>query len=269
MLFLVWAKGYWFPNYYDTAKLEVFTKNLRDHFPDYFHFPAYAKFFRHSLHYWWGFPLLLAGVSVALIYLRRWLGLVMIWSACVGFVILNALGSPNATYRFYSEVNYYPLVIFVAVPACLLLQEYAAQSRIALLAIALFLLLRLGLIYSHHQPYTVRWQYLEQLLQDQQAQQGGNRFLASESQVAMDTLIMSWGTPFETLLISSTAGSDRSATLLVTPDPNQYTLSRQQADSLFLMEFRPLPLEELEGFYFHLGKGTYYDYQAPDNHDVE
>jgi hypothetical protein len=266
MFCLVWAKGQWFPNYYDTAKLKVFTDNLRTHFPNYFSFPAYAKFFRHSLYYWWGFPLLLGVVSIALVYLRRWFGLVMIWGACVGFVVLNALGSPNASYRFYSEVNYYPLVIFVAVPACLLLEAHWAQHRGIMLAGAAFLLLRLGLIYTHHQPYTARWQYLEQLLHTQQAQQGGNRFLAQEQQVAMDTLIMSWGTPFETLLLSTTSGDRQSATLLVTPDSGKYTASRQQADSLFLMEFRPLRLQELERNYFKLGPGTYQDYQVPPDY---
>ena len=45
----------------------------------------------------------------------------MMWGGSIAFVLLNAIGAPQATYRFYSEVNYYPLILFVAIPFCVMI----------------------------------------------------------------------------------------------------------------------------------------------------
>jgi len=257
LLFLVWAKGHWFPNYYDTAKIATFRENLQTYFPNYFSFPAYAKFLHHSLRYWWGFPLLLAAVTAGLAYRRQWLPLLMVWGACTGLVVLNALGSPNATYRFYSEVNYYPLVIFVAIPVVCTLLPHWQKARWLLPAAVVFFALRLGLIALHHTPYTQRWQYLARTLHAQQNAVGGQRFLAAESQVAMDTLVMSWGTPFETLLLSAAAGPTHAATLLVTPEVQSFSPEQRQDTTRFLSPFQDLSLPALQGRYFRLAPGAY------------
>ena len=78
-----------------------------------------------------------------------------------------------------------------------------------------------------------------------------------ESQVAMDTLVMSWGTPFETLLLSAAAGPTHAATLLVTPEVQSFSPEQRQDTTRFLSPFQDLSLPALQGRYFRLAPGAY------------
>jgi hypothetical protein len=235
---LVWAKGHFLPNWYDTSKMTTFRSNLEQFFPNYFTFPAYAKFVKHALLYWWGFPLLLMINTAWFAYTRRWGPLLLMWGFCLGFLVVNAIGSPDPAYRFYSEVNYWPLMVIVAVPFVLEVMPVYCARRWAWMGIALFFVARLAIISWHHQPYTARVAWLQDRLAEAPA---GDRFVMSENQAPMDTLLMSWGTPFETLLMSAATDPDAACTLLLTHEPERYAPDLQRGDVL-LNTFRLIPL---------------------------
>ncbi|MEM1216375.1 MAG: hypothetical protein AAGJ82_11855 [Bacteroidota bacterium] len=256
MLLVLWVKSQWFGNYYDAAKMAVFQKQLAE-FPRIFHYPAYEKFFWRTLLYWWGFPLLLGVVTVAHVRYRQWWVLGGMWLACAGFLVLNVLGSPQATYRFYSEVNFYPLVLIVAVPLAHYVLPRWQFSRWTFPLLGLFIVLRLAVITQHHEVYTERLDYLEQLVQQAQQEEPGQRYLVSEAQVDMDKLVMTWGTPFETLLLTAAAHQDSVVTLCVTPDLGRYPDALRTQGSELLMEFYPIPFEALPATYLRFGPGSY------------
>ncbi len=252
------VKSHWFGNWYDAAKMVVFQENLNSYFPNYFSFPAYGAFLKHSFLYWWGFPLIGLVVSFYMISVRKYTLLAIIWAACIGFVILNAIGSPDPSHRFYSEVNYYPLLIFVGIPFCYSVVQNQYHQQWLLPAIAIFIGLRLLTIGLHHQPYTDRITYLSKLTENAHQQHGGQRFIISEQNVAMDTLIMSWATPFESMLISASTYPEEVKTFLVTPNPDRFTNEMRMDSSLLLMEFNNFPLDALEERgYFIFKKGNY------------
>lgn len=253
MFIVLLVKQIWFQNWYDAAKTAQFAANLEAHFPNYFHFPAYGKFFYHLFWYWWGYALLLL-LSIAYLALqKRWWALGFLLSASGGFLLLNAIGDPDSAHRFYAEVNYYPLLAFALVPMLELLrylptkdkpasQSQRQYSRFALPAIALLIALRLLLIGSHSQAYTARINYLRQLTA-QAAMPGQQRYLIQPDSLQQNILLMDWGLPYESLLQSSTEGP-RSITLLAL-DKQEDRATEWQADSLFVTPWTAFPLQQV------------------------
>lgn len=252
MLLVLWGKSHWFGNWYDTAKMETFRTNLANFYPNYLDLPAYGKFLENALLYWWGFLLLLLIVVVWQLSRKKWLDVLMVLGATLLFLVLNAIGSPDPAYRFYSEVNYYPLIFFVAIPFCYTILPKWYTYRWCLPALALFFGIRLLIIGLHHQPYSERLNWMEQTITTAQDDFQTDRFIRAEHTVPLDTLIMAWGTPFESLLISAATSPEKATTYFITPDPARFPDSLQQRSDVFLMEFFNIPLDEINGPYFEL-----------------
>ena len=258
LVLILWAKSHWAANWYDNAKMVTFDKNMQAFFPNYFSFPAYTKFAKNSLLYWWGLPVLGLSVGGYLLSIRKYFLVFMIVGASVGFIVLNAIGSPEAVYRFYSEVNYYPLVIFVGIPFCYTLLKDWGDKQWVWLILSVFIGLRLLLIGFHHQPYTDRIEYLAQLTNEAHQQYGGQRFITAEQNVAMDTLIMTWATPFESMLITANEHPDSVVTFLIHPTPDRFTEEMRKDASLLLQDFNHFKMKALqERGYFKFNNGNY------------
>jgi hypothetical protein len=247
------VKSWLSANWYDNAKYSSFSDNLAAYFPNYFDLPAHGKFLHNALTIWYGFPILLLVVTGFYLYRRHWLKLGLIWLTCFGYLMLLHIGSPESEHRFYVEVNYMALSIFVGVP---FLFEIAPRLKGRNLAYLLggILVLRLGTIAIHHQPYEARWRWVEQAVA---APESGNRFFRTEAEVPMDTLLMSWGVPYESLLISNAQTDGQNVrTLLVHPDMKAFEAPLQQ-DTVFITPFKTYRVQELNRTYFPIGRGPY------------
>lgn len=248
------AKSWISANWYDTAKYSTFSDNLRNYFPNYWDLPAHGKFLDNVWTFWYGFPVLLLVVTAVYVYRRRWAKLAWVWLTCVGYLLLLHIGAPQATYRFYVEVNYMALAIFVGVP---FLYDVAPllRDRTLLALLAALLVLRIGTIASNHHPYRARWQWIEQQL----AQQPGHpaRLHLPEQDAPMDTLLMSWGLPYESLIISTArTGGARTQTLLIHPDLSAFAADLAK-DTVLITPFKTYSLRELNPRYFPLDTGLY------------
>jgi hypothetical protein len=85
---------------------------------------------------------------------------------------------------------------------------------------------------------------------------GTNRLLLKKNDAPMDTIIMEWGVPFTTMLLSSLNDPAQAKTLLILPDFEEYRDDLGK-DHLFLTPFKKMEAEELNKHYFDLGKGRY------------
>ena len=110
------AKTIWFTNWYEAAKQVDFQNNWDRYFPNFHTLPSNFVFLKRCLLYYYMLPFLLLAVSVFYVWKKRWLKLSMMWAFSLGFLMLYNISDPPAAYRFYSEVTYLPLSIFVAVP---------------------------------------------------------------------------------------------------------------------------------------------------------
>ena len=112
-------------------------------------------------------------------------------------------------------------------------------------------LLRKGELERHIFPSNFSPEGLLTELSEQPA--GANRFYLPEAEAPMDTLLMSWGVPYESLLIS---GSKEPKALLVHPDLSAFS-EALQLDTVFVTPFKTYSLENLNSAYFPLGRGEY------------
>ncbi len=254
MMMVLGLKAQIAANWYDSNKYGVFFANLVNDFPNYFQYPSHQKFLQHSLYYWYGLPITLLLLTGFYMLKRRWALLAWVWAFCLGHLMLLHIGSPNATYRFYAEVNYLPLVIYTALPLVL---EWAKPAWGRPLVFYLFfgiVGLRLVAIGLHHRPYTQRLEWLARQMDRGPA--GANRYFLPQHQVPMDTLIIEWGTAYESLLLSAMEHPDSAQTLLVLPDAGQYS-ELFDAEGTFFSGLKRHDLEELNPRYFRLGRGQY------------
>lgn len=277
-------------NWYDSGKYGAFFSNLVQDFPNYFQYPSHRKFLINSLYYWYGFPIALLPLTAFYVAKKRWLPLAWVWAFCLGHLFLLHIGSPESRYRFYAEVNYLPLTIYVVVP---LLLEWAfprwdksdnlrdgslAATRRRGVNISgasnhqapvpkrfergpwlfyLFLsiiVLRLLTIALHHRPFTARVNWLA--TQMESAPSTTNRYVLPLDQAPMDTLLMEWGVAYESLLLSAMEHPDSAKTILILPDTGRYP-DLFRSDTAFYSGLKAHDLEELNPAYFRLGKKRY------------
>jgi hypothetical protein len=255
MVLVLILKSVFSGNWYDDNKYDTFFKNLIEFFPNYLQLPSNAKFLAHSLQYWYFFPLMLIVVSGYLAWRRRWWLLGLIWVFCLGHLALLHIGSPNASYRFYAEVNYMPLMVYVGVPFMLdIVKRHPHRYWIWLLVgLAVF---RLAVIAQHRKPFTGRIDWLASHLQEWRRQTGARNFYLPLSQAPTDTLLMTWGVPYETLLLSSLESPDNTATLVVLPEPGAHAEALKNGGFL-VTEFKDWPLDSLRQGYFEMDGGGY------------
>ena len=247
------AKSWLSANWYDNAKYSSFSDNLSKYYPNYFDLPAHGKFLDNALTIWYGFPVLLLAVTIFYLYRRHWLKLALVWLTCFGYLMLLHIGSPESEHRFYVEVNYMALSIFVGVPFLFEIAPLLKERTLVFLLGGL-LTLRLASIAVHHQPFEARWRWVEQTVA---APGTGNRFYLTEDQAPMDTLLMSWGVPYESLLISKVrTDGEQVRTLLVHPSMEPFETDLQQ-DTVFITPFKTYPAKALNPAYFPIGEGRY------------
>lgn len=254
MALVLGVKSWLSANWYDTAKYSSFSDNLLAYFPNYFDLPAHAKFLENALTIWYGFPLFLLALTVFYAYRKMWWKLALVWLTCFGYLMLLHIGAPQSTYRFYVEVNYMALSIFVGVPFLFDIAPLLRERSLLLLFGGL-LLLRLGTIAAHHKPFQARWQWIARTLAEQE--EGRDRFYLTEKEAPMDTLLMSWGLPYESLIISAAGqGGTGLKTLLIHPDMQPFEADLQ-SDTVFITPFKTYSMEELNTAYFPLGRARY------------
>lgn len=253
---LLIVKSKYSGNWYDDNKYRIFLENLKTYFPNYWDFPANFKFLKNCLSIWYCFPLLLLANTIAYVKWKKWWKLGLVWSFCLGYILLNNIGSPNANYRFYAEVNYMPLSIFVAIPFLFDLVPKIKNQKRLLLFFLLLMVIRIGSIAYNHQPFKQRLVWLEKKIKHAQTTTTTNRYLISNANAPQDTLLMTWGIPYETLLMTANHHPDSSKTLYVSPQFDRYQEQLKQ-DSVFLSDFKAYHESELNQRYFRLKRNFY------------
>ncbi|GJM31610.1 MAG: hypothetical protein DHS20C18_06110 [Saprospiraceae bacterium] len=242
-------------NWYDDSKYDLFYHNWTTWSSNLLAMPSNRAFLKNCLYYWYGFPLLFLVITIYYLRIRQWWKPLWITFFCLGYIFLVNISSPEATYQFYAEVNYMPLVIFVAVP---FLHDLAPKLKPGIwqgLLVA-YLLLRLGTITWHHQPYSDRLAWLRTQLDKGRTEQTTNRYMMPATPELTQRLGMTWGVAYETLLLSSLDGPENTQTLVVLPDPDRY--KKQLAEEhWFISELIEYPVEEIDGGYYRLGLGRY------------
>lgn len=263
MFLVVGLKSKFSGNWYDDNKYRIFFDNLRAHFPNYFAFESHQKFLQDVVQHWYFLPLFLLVIIIWYIQKRAWLKLGWVLAFSFGYLMLLHISSPSATYRFYAEVNYMPLSIVLMIPFLFDIVPNVKNKKLLLFLFAGIVFLRLTIIALHHKPYTDRLTWIESQLEENTSEKR-NRLLYELDATKRDTLLMTWGVAYESLLLSAMEHPDSAKTLVILPKGKRYDQALQ-SDTLFVTELIEYPIDKVDGQYYRLGNGTYMEVATPAN----
>lgn len=257
-------KSAFFTNWYEAAKQQEFAVNLGTYLPKLWAIPSNLVFAERCLQYYYMLPLLLGMVSVFYLRKKEWLKLGLVWSFSLGYLLLYNISDPKSLTRFYSEVSYLPLSIFVAVPLFFDLLPSKNAGRVNANAgrvhnpasvvpiIAAVLLLRLATIAWNHSTVAGQYAWIEK-----QVSRSGNRFLLPLDQVPMDTVLLDWGVPFTAMHLTTLESPDSAKTLLLLPDFQWFEGEMGREDVFFSPFHKVLKKGDLNQQYYRLQPGRY------------
>ena len=249
-------KRYLSENWYDNVKYNNFYTNFQSYKTNLLAIPSHQKFLDSVLEVWYWFPILLIAVTVIYLYQQQWLKLLLVWVFCLGYILLLHIGDTESTHRFYAEVNYLSLSIFTGVPLVFDgIAKIKRRQTWIFVVLTLVLVSRLWVIGKNHEPYEDRIQWITENVERNSQQLNTDKLLFEKSRAPVDLLLMTWGVPFESLIISATKDRDQARTLYIPESKSKFERALQ-SDTAFHSDFRAWPMKSLNQSYFSL-EGAY------------
>ena len=162
---------------------------------------------------WW----LVIFIFTAIILLRKkqWMMSLVMSSASLIYLLVVLAFNPVAD-RFYIQNMFLPLAFIVALPFLFYFINQVKPKYGVMILVVIFSV-RIGFIYAAHQKFTNRLNWYSSKIH--QLRNGHDKFFfIPASTVPMDTLLMIWATPYETLLLSSLNSPDSTLVIKIEAD---------------------------------------------------
>lgn len=231
--------------------------NLRNLFPHYFNLQSNRDLLHWCLGDYFLLPLAFLAVTGFYFWQKKWYKLLITGGFFLGYLLLVNVSFANGDNRFYIENLYLPLVLLLAVPFAFdLLPYFLAQQqgnpvriKWAFGVLSILLAVRLLQIGVAHQSWTARLDWERELLSTT-ANLPQPKIILPESQVPMDKLIMTWGSSFEFMLLSSLESPDQTRMITIDEDPAHLQWATDQRRSV-ITEWEVWKYEELPKRYFN------------------
>lgn len=234
-------------DWYDAQAL-VRAQAFAELWPHWFDIPSNRDFLRWCASDYYMIPLLTLLNTAFFIWKKQELRALLVALAPIGFVVLVNVPFHTGDNQFYLENLYLPLGIFAAVPFVFDVMPGVLPEKKHWIPVAVVAAVGLTRIGAAHTPWTNRLRW-EQNFLEKTTNLEHRKLLLTEAQVPMDTLILSWGTAYEFLLLSALEHPDSARCMLVDEASERFdTLLAQPR--LFLGEFKNYRFDELPARYF-------------------
>ncbi|MDB5280972.1 MAG: hypothetical protein JWO06_47 [Bacteroidota bacterium] len=241
-------------DWYESSKLSI-VDALKTNLPSLRHLPSVHKLFHLALGDHLLFWILFGLTLIFLFVEKRYVIGTLLLSFTCGYLLLVCVTNPDAD-EFYLENMVVPISIFMLLPFTdFVLKKLIDVQPVFILVLLFIISTRLISIYNKHSIYTNRisWYNKEFNIMDKT---GENRVFKSDADVPMDTLIMTWASGYESLLLSSINSPDSAKCLSITPDLSAFKTS-VNCDTLLVPRWEwPIP-KESRNRYFRLTRGYY------------
>lgn len=243
---LYYIKSLFFKTVYDEQSIKGLD-NFKAFFPNYFDIPSNAVFFKSMLtHYYFlgiGFLLLMWWFAKK----KHFLKLLFVAGSFIGYLLLVNVSYPSGAETFYLENLYLPLSLIIGVPLVLDLVP-TLQAKHLVMILGVMMIVRLGDICISSSTYTKRMDNLSSIIDNASKTPNAKQIIA-ETPALKKELIMTWGTPYETWLLSSRKGG-ATKSILITPQPKEleWTISNTKA---FITPWGVFEYKDLPNSYFH------------------
>lgn len=222
--------------------------------PNWFDIESNRMFLKWCAADYWLLWVVLAASVAYYFWKKNWAKALLVAGWPLGFVLLINVPFHEAVgQQFYMENLYLPLALFAAVPLVFdVLSGQNNRDRLAwsgAVALAILFALNLFRVAQAHRPWTERLRWEQHFLKETATLQH-RKIVLPEKNAPMDQLKMSWGSPYEFLLLSSLAHPDSARCILVHDSPERFD-SLLTRPRLFLGTFKNYPFEALPKSYFN------------------
>ena len=154
-------------------------------------------------------------INIILLWKKQWLMSFVMSAASLIYLLVVLAFNPVAD-GFYIQNMFLPLAFIVALPFLFYFINQLKPKDGALILVVIFSI-RIGFIYAAHQKFTDRLNWYNSKIH--QVRNGHDKFFfIPASTVPMDTLLMTWATPYETLLLSSLNSPDSTLVIKIEAD---------------------------------------------------
>jgi hypothetical protein len=247
LIAILLGKAFFFYDPYDKGSLGGL-RNFISLFPDYFGTYSNKQFLKDTLGKYVWIPVSL--ISIATIYWRKgeWKLLILVIGYNVATILfINVCFPFENTPSFYRENLYLTVGLYLGLP--LVDTVLPALHRRSIGAVLLLLIAATGMIriYHHHIPFTQRLGYLRGILSKYKRE----KVIIPESTQHLSRLKLTWGSPFELWLLSTT-DHGYTASIVITDNPAPLVASKDNT-KIWMNAWAPTPYELLPPRYFILG----------------
>jgi hypothetical protein len=239
-------------NIYERGKLNMGAA-IKNNLPHFFSLSSLHSFL-HKLPY--EYSLYLAMLILAALYLtvskKKWKATALA-SFSIGYWVLIMIAGAD-DYRFYTENMLLPLGFIAALPVVVdILPRF--QSYTVIVIVVLIISVRLFFIYQAHDDYTRRFEIYASYFKYVEAKKLNGVFVDEQS-IDSKKMIMSWGSGYESILISSLSSPDSCMVVQIDKDADHYSYALGSDTSLVTI-YGIWDKSKLPPRYFKLRGGKY------------
>lgn len=195
------VKSKFFRNPYDLQATNSLWKGVK-RFPHYFDLQANINFLKYLIQDYYLILLLLIVVCLVYVYRKQYFLLMLSAGAFIAYVLMINLSEPNGADQFYIENRYVFMSAFVILPFVFDILPWLTIRKKDVIIVSAALAISMVSIFQTHHIYTVRLQWNRNFL-EKTSQLENKKLIVASSKIPKDTLMMFWGAPYESWLLST------------------------------------------------------------------
>ena len=243
---------------YDSGKIELVTLFQAQKLKTIFSAPQFHFFIKGCVTNYWLLILISVAGVIGVIKEKKYLLLVWVAAFGTGYLLLLTITYWDVhSNRFYMESEYMPLSIICAAPFVYYVLP-KLNNRVSVVLLALIFCIRLGYIHHAAEKFSARIALLENI-STKMKEKGLHKIVITNAGATDSTLIMNWGAPVESILISGLKHEAPQSTFIFLDSTQMKTFSTSSKDTL-LGCFEKRDANQLNTRYFQLD--TTVSYQA-------
>ncbi|MGZ6519695.1 MAG: hypothetical protein ACXVED_19075, partial [Bacteroidia bacterium] len=226
-------------------------KNIIDVFPNYLKPYSNSRFLFNCLTKYYWIPILLVLISRQYMIDKQTRKLALFLLFSLGYLFMVNISYPdNYTTDFYIENLYLPLGIFIALPFIYDVLPTLEKKKLAWSVVALICITGCIRIYSTHTIYTVRLDWERKFMK----QHPDQKVIINSKYTPKDTLLLTWGAPFEFWLLSTTE-QNKTASVIIADDISMEIWKSGRSNE-FATTWEMFPYKLLDKRYFKFTDST-------------
>ncbi len=244
------SKIIFFRTPYDRGALSQ-GKNIIKLFPNYLTIHSNIQFISScQYHYYW-IPICFTGITLFYISKKAWFKMALFTGTSIFYILLiNIILSDPGIPQFYIENMYLPLGIIIGLPLVFELVPSLGNKFAAFIFTSIIITAAIR-IYISHAPYSKRLLWEVDFLKTHI----DKKIIIDQELIPLDTLMMTWGTPYE-FWILSTVYYNKSASIFITPKPDDFLPHSKPIDKELITEWGNLHYNSFPKTYFKFSDTT-------------